>query len=555
MDGHSGGTYQDMLSSLRGTFRTKLGTDLTDTADARLQRTLRHYVGEVTRVRGEMDEQEILRMTYDSMAGWFRRNTSHLSPAFGRSSLTPPIALALPLPDEAPLQTDEDPLAAFERLRAARAAASGLSAPPPAPRPLPAPLETRPKLPAPSPMRVPELVAIETRVPKDAAAEPKDFVQRQEDIVKYREVEHNLLLNSKDRDWLHSTKENRYNFSIQPVSQLRPQGTGVQANIQNRFHNVVRMEFVKIIMPVEGLEVTVPHANCPDTTGSPDHAFYSALSLPYINVTMDEDTANNYGTDNSIDKSFAICNYDATWRSDIIPGVRTLNRGYTLFIPKFLKAQRIYAPTPLANLGRMSFQVLDPENRLLSKTPDAALVSRIVFGSDITGSCYSDASSDYIFIETKKWFPLWSFSQTDKVTFAGLTFTSATPAIQAAGQELIDWLQRDEGHLVVGTAYSAALGSEPATPIAVTDGAQTCNGYANWLVIRNRFNDPTDTGVCTRNEFGASEATLVDELRTYPPTYQEGGVLNLSRQVQIALRVITREMDATTNVRADNARY
>jgi hypothetical protein len=89
----------------------------------------------------------------------------------------------------------------------------------------------------------------------------------------------------------------------------------------------------------------------------------------------------------------------------------------------------------------------------------------------------------------------------------------------------------------------------------VTDGAQTCNGYANWLIVRNRFNDPTDTGVCTRSAFGASEATLVDELRTYPPSYQEGGVLNLSRQIQIALRVITREMDATTNVRADNARY
>jgi hypothetical protein len=42
-------------------------------------------------------------------------------------------------------------------------------------------------------------------------------------------------------------------------------------------------------------------------------------------------------------------------------------------------------------------------------------------------------------------------------------------------------------------------------------------------------------------------------LAIFPAAYQYGGVLNLSRQVQIVLRVICRELDPATNIRPDNA--
>jgi hypothetical protein len=548
-----------MLASLRQTYTKRLPAGLTPTADTRLQRTLNHYIREVLRVQGTFNEQEILRETFDSMSGWFRRNPDQLLPG----AAAPPSAFK---PVRQPAVEEEDPIALFERLKAAREG-------------------TVPLITQPAPLGIPELKAIDTRppppvegVPPSFAAggafgstplsellggsgtQPKDFVTRQEDIVKYREMEYNLVLNSKDRDWLNATAENRYRFTVQLNGGFIPQGTGIQPTIQNRLRNIVRIEFIKAILPVEGLDVAIPRVCCTetDTTPSPEGAFLSSLALPYIQVQMDELQGNNtVGTNETVDRALAICQYDSTWKSDPTH-VPTTNRGYTLFFPKLMKAQRIYTPTPLANLQSLSFHLLNPENNPLSLVPDSFAVENILYSHlpDTSGSCYSDASgggataatAQYLFIQTKKWFPLWAFSRLDRVKFDGLTFTSTTSAIQAAGEALNTWLQRPEGHIVVGIVSSVTDGG-------VQDSANSC-GYANWIVVRNRFQDPTD-GTCERQLFAASsgdETTLATELAAYNATtgYQRGGVLNLSRQVQLFLRVVTREVDPASNVRPDN---
>jgi hypothetical protein len=297
----------------------------------------------------------------------------------------------------------------------------------------------------------------------------------------------------------------------------------------NRFRNIVRIELVKVLLPVEALDVVV------DCSTNPQTGFYSVMALPSIHVHLDEHQGNNYGTNEGVDRSLGICQYDATWRSDTFQHTTALSRGYTLFIPKFLKAQRIYAPTPLSNFQRLSFQILDPQNQLLSKAADASMVSRIVRG-DISGAgCY--ASSEYLFIETKEWFPVWAYSKVDKVLFAGLTGISGP---------LLDWMQRVEGHFVLDVAYTDASG--------LTLGGNDC-GWANWIIVRNRFTDPTASGSCSLDYFtgdATTDTTLFTTVANYPPVYQEGGVLNLSRQVQVVLRVVTREMDSATNIRPDN---
>jgi hypothetical protein len=558
------GPFQNMLMSLRQTFNKRLPAGLTSSADARLQRTLNHYVREVLRVNGTFDEQEILRETFDSMAGWFRRNTDQLVPGAAvfkpvRPAAGSPVVPVAPAADA--FETTEDPIALFERLKAARSGSLPFLPPEPSPR------------------GIPELVAIDTRPPPAVegvppgvfgstplsalgstplgalGTQPKDFIIRQEDVVKYREMEYNLVLNSKDRDWLNSSNENRYRFTVQLNGGFIPQGTGIQPTIQNRLRNIVRVEFIKAILPVEGLDVVVPRSCCTetDTTATPESAFLSSLSLPYVQVLMDEVQGNNtVGTNETVDRSLAICQYDSTWKSDPTH-VATTNRGYTLFFPKLMKAQRIYAPTPLANLQSLSFHLLNPENLPLSTVPDSYAVNRVLYSNlpDTDGSCYSDAASataataEYLFVEMKKWFPLWAFSKMDRVTFDGMTFTSTTAAVQAGGEALNTWLEKPEGHVIVGIASDVSGGG-------LQDSANEC-GYANWIVIRNRFQDPT-AGVCSRYLFaGALEADLATELSAYDETgYQRGGVLNLSRQVQVFLRVITREVDPASGVRPDN---
>jgi len=177
-----------------------------------------------------------------------------------------------------------------------------------------------------------------------------------------------------------------------------------------------------------------------------------------------------------------------------------------------------------------------------------------VYSSDLSGSCYSDpsgdaAGSEYLFIQTNDWFPLWAFSKLDRIQFDGLKFSSATPATERAGLALNKWLEREDGHVVMGIAYT-----DPSSGSVVVDGANAC-GYANYLIIRNRFLDPV-AGGCERYLFAGgavAEESLAAELAAYGSSgYQKGGVLNLSRQVQLFLRIITRDFDAASNTRPDN---
>jgi hypothetical protein len=530
MDSEGVGPFDTMLVSLRKSFSGRIPWGLSDVADIRLKRTLSHYIKEVARVRGTLDDREILRETFDSMAGWFRRNREQLGGPPRYTVSAPPIIEHAVSPEPAmdgSDSEDEDPMLLFHRLKAQR---EGRAAPPTAASHRVAEMASTP------------LSMLDGTV---VASQPKDFLQPQENIVKYRETEYNIVLNSKDRDWLHSINENRYNFTVQLGTDSIEQGSGPRPLIQTRLRNIVRIEFVKVILPVEGLGVVIQR-DCSNAIAVPEDSFYSVLGLPFLQIMMDDVQGNNVGTTPQIDKSLAICQYDSTWRSDHVTTTVTTSRGYTLFFPKLLKAQRVYAPTPLANLRQLSFQILNPENHPLSKLQDASVLNSIRFSNIIVPPaptpkpCYADGSGDYIFIETTYWFPLWSYSKMDRVLFAGIT----TPT-GSTGDAFRTWLERDEGHVIVGTSYGDISAG-------IVDGFNDC-GYANWIIIRNRHLNPAIGGTCDRDWFSATEAaenTFATALAAEP--VQCGGVLNLSRQVQIFLRVVTRDMDAATNIRPDN---
>ena len=342
------------------------------------------------------------------------------------------------------------------------------------------------------------------------SVQQKDVLQPHEDTVKYREVEYNVVVNSKDRNWILNKNQNRYNFTVQFNTNFRPQGSGYQAIVNTRIRNITRIEFIKAILPVEGLSTPI----LLDASSQPHLGFDSVLSLPSVTVNVDEFTGNNYGTSNDIDKSLAICQYDATWRSDC------RNRGYSLFFPKFMKAQRVYSPTPLANLQALSFQLQDPQGNLLSSSPDSSVLNGIYMGSQLPGSVYS--TDAYIFLKTVDYFPQWGYSQLDKVFVQGIS-TDTT---------FSEWLQGPEGHPVVGTAWIDLSGN-------MKDGANSV-GYANWIILPNNLEDP---------EFISYTFSTTDVMDLY---FTNASILNLSRQVQLYIRLITREYDLVSSVRADN---
>ena len=110
------------------------------------------------------------------------------------------------------------------------------------------------------------------------------------------------------------------------------------------------------------------------------------------------------------------------------------------------------------------------------------------------------------------------------------------------------WLERDRGHVVIGFAHTV---DDSGLPVVVADNANE-SGYANWLIIRNNFDAPV-SGTASRYLFAGSavaEEAFADNLITYAG--QSGGLINLSRQVQLFLRIVCRDMDSATNIRPDN---
>jgi hypothetical protein len=375
----------------------------------------------------------------------------------------------------------------------------------------------------------------------------QQVVIKDDDVVAYKEVESNLFVYSADRDWYGATNttDNRYNFyvSFDPANNKQTFGLNPAANI--KFRNIVRIEFVKAIIPAEGLDVIIQQ----DASGTPTYTTSSvtnSLSFPYLNLRVGEFDANNYGTDNNLDNAYAVLQYDANW------GVDTTNsayKGYYAFIPKSMKAQREWKPTPLATLTRLSLRLERPDGTLLQTGLDTNTVADVIGSNEaaaLTTVYYTAAGSAarYIFVKTSTYFSQFAVQKGDRVLFQQFVATNATNAAFAeSALQMMTYMNQTSGLVAVGIA------NDTVTPGIIVMGANTV-GYANYIVFEVEMADPT-TGSVAVNPFGANASDHNNFLADNDTTYA-GKLINLNRQTQFVFRVITRELDAATRLRPDN---
>ena len=364
---------------------------------------------------------------------------------------------------------------------------------------------------------------------------PQDAIKKQDDIVSYRENEYNLFIYSADRDWVSNSSENRYNFSVNfdPANNRSGFGYSTAANI--KFKNIVRIELVKVIVPTEGVDTLVKKTSA---TAYDTSININALSFPYLMLRIPELDTNNFGTNNNLDNSFGVVQYDANWISDNTAN----NRGYLAMIPKFMKCQKVYYPTPLATLQKLSIQLNRPNGLVVSDSLDTLDVSTYIFSnnSSVSGTYYSDLSGYHIWVTTSTWFNQFSMSQSDRIQLKNVVLQQTT----AAASDFTQFITRPQGHLIVETGR--LVGSSYVT-------GPNIQGYCNAIVIRSSFVDPT-TGAITLNWFGGSQSnhnTFVSALGSAAPT--SGRLINLNHQTQVVLRIITRDMDSASRLRPDNA--
>jgi hypothetical protein len=393
---------------------------------------------------------------------------------------------------------------------------------------------------------------------------PQNNIVREDPVVSYREIENNLFIYSADRDWLRNNKENRYNFTVNFDPAANGQGFGPGLASQQKFKNIVRIELIKAIMPGESLSVTVYRdttQNQDTDTGYQDNI----LNLPYVTVRVAELENNNYGTDNFLDRSFGVLQYDAQWVSDQTRQSNT--RGFLAMIPKFLKCQKEYYPTPLSTLQKMTIDLRRPNGELISMSPDTFDIGGIIcpqtgnivsttfpftipltYGSG--GNAYnvlippSTGAAANFYINTSKYFSKFEISAGDRIQISGYNYSDsvlADPTNGAALRDFCSWVNRPEGHVVLAAAYS------PTTSTLV-DGFNDV-GYANFIVVQARYQDPT-TGSVLLSPFGANFGAT---LHAFGANLQSPvRLMNMNKQLQLVFRIITREMDSLPQLRPDN---
>ena len=555
--------YNALLNYSRKTIMDKEGqNNLPEKTERRLASVLNHYMKEVGKSNPGRKIQElnreVLRETLTSIDSWLRRGGESTSTTADTDRLYSNVGQQLAsvqkerglmmntAPAIAPdfrdkVEEDEiDPLALFEKARQQRER-EGM------------PSSSTQQQQATAPNKKPELIlrddSPEYKIPQTLA---QDVIIRQQDVVKYKEIEYNIFLNSGDRNWLVNKTENRYNFSVNFNVANNSTDFPSSPSLQERFRNITRIEFVKVIVSLEGLVPIIRRTAGPVVNTD---AIVSVLSYPYVALRIAELNANGFGTNPTLDNTFAVTHQDTSWTSD----TTQKNRGYASLAPKYLKCQKIYAPTPLGSLQKMSIRLERPDGLLLSDSLDVQYITNILFGNyaktansntNLT-TVYQNSltANEYIFINTSAWFSRFMVSDTDRIVIKGFT-VATTGSGSPDANSLIDftnWINRAEGHYVVGIGYAN-------TATDITDG-QNAVGYANYVIIRNRFNDPTVSGATTRQYFGGSsslEDALGTRLGTQASQYGTAAFINMNHQVHVALRVVCRELDGASNLRPDN---
>ena len=391
----------------------------------------------------------------------------------------------------------------------------------------------------------------------------QDMIIRDDPVMSYKEHEDNLFLYSADRDWVNDDTQTRYNFTINFDTANNKQGFNKNLSVVQRFKNISRIEMIKAILPVEGVETMFSV----DASGASSVAPYtykriSTYQFPYIALRIPELDVNNYGSDDQLNNSFAILQYDSEWNTETFypgggettSGNTSGNSGFTTFIPKHLKCQKVYQPTPLASLSKLSIEMNRPDGSQLSYLSDIVDISSVVFcetGGANASLYFSNKAVDtsvsgnsyYIILRTKTYFSRWSFAVGDRIEVGGITPEQiGGAASNEAKYELLEFLKDGAGHIIAGIGFDKA---------GIVDGYNSF-GYANWIAIRAPINDPTSGDTTVRTIGGSQGAydTLQSSLAATSIT--KGRVLNQSHQVQLVFRIITREKDSTSRVRPDN---
>lgn len=227
-----------------------------------------------------------------------------------------------------------------------------------------------------------------------------------------------MAINGFDRNWI--IEKNRFSFKVD--------FNYGENSIQQRYRNIRSIEATRVIIPMEIQEI---HSiiNVPKTHYNYEFSF----SYPYLMLFIDEFNDVYDGTNDNIRRCFCQLVFDKCYKS---PN----GRGYIILNP-IQKERKVFHPTPLSSLSRMSLSLRKPNGELFNNSKDDYKVFKVE---------YELRNKQCLKIVTNIYFDRNEFYKGDIVMIRDFAITAATSDMNAdAINSLNDYINRQEGHEIV----------------------------------------------------------------------------------------------------------
>jgi hypothetical protein len=221
-----------------------------------------------------------------------------------------------------------------------------------------------------------------------------------------------LSINSFDRKWVTDTLRYKYTVNFQNTNN----------DLMNKYRNIESIAVSRVIIPEE-----VYSNNSVINREKTSFVHEFSFSYPYLILTIDELGDVYDGTNQNSRKAFAKLVYHRNYKA---PN----GRGYIVLKP-IQDEKKIFYPSLLSALPKMSISILKPNGELLNKSADSYKLFKVE---------YESFNAQYLKIVTDFYFDKNEFYEGDLINFTDFLITSTLNPQDA--RDISDYINRDEGH-------------------------------------------------------------------------------------------------------------
>tara|TARA_B100000674_G_C37944276_1_gene964127 strand:+ start:184 stop:2193 length:2010 start_codon:yes stop_codon:yes gene_type:complete len=249
------------------------------------------------------------------------------------------------------------------------------------------------------------------------------------DVKKYMNS-YQLEINSIDRKFNSNSNYNNFNFQV-----LFNQADDLtnSATIQNKLKNIYELKLQSVILPIE--------YSVSSNLDNRQNICVSALNYPFLLVQIEEFDGPYESTNNIINKSFCKIIYDDRWENSL-----TDFSGYLRMRPIDTEKSKLFYPTPLASLNRLTIKIVTPTGESFSNTKDFSFIKSISY----------DNTNNYIKLLLTKYMKSTNLKKNDIISIKNINLINQlfTPEVQQIKNKFCNFINKKEGHCIIDTSSS-----------------------------------------------------------------------------------------------------